>query len=221
MRFDDILNCAIFVHYPFLLSNFLCLMTTCVIMPCRSEHRVHRSCEAITSRTRTLVVGQRRHVQRTTRYTLRNLRDFAIHPHPIRHLNSSSSNLPNSPLQPSSENTTQPIVTSPQATQHSRPTMPQQRLAPKRRIVLQQVIDIAHPVIFCARPSTFFALRVHRLCRNRRAVDAWDRVRRRTHSDALPWSEYPRLLSVHRDACGCAGALSNLDRRTNGNCVKW
>lgn len=33
----------------------------------------------------------------------------------------------------------------------SRPTVPQQRLTSERRIVLQQIVDVPHPVVFLPR----------------------------------------------------------------------
>lgn len=66
--------------------------------------------------------------------------------------------------------------------------MPQQRLTPKRRIILQQIIDIPHPVIFLPRTRAL-ALSALLRVRDGRAVDARDRVERSADGHGLAGTE--------------------------------
>ena len=87
--------------------------------------------------------------------------------------------------------------------------MPRQRLAPERRIVLQQVIDIPNPVILLSRASTFAIQNVLGLG-NGRPIDAGNGVQRRAHGHRLARAEYMRYLPVHGQSRGRTTALTYL-----------
>ena len=89
--------------------------------------------------------------------------------------------------------------------------MPRERLAPERRVVLQQVVDVPHPVVLLARPRALDALAPVRRLADRRPVDARDRVQRRAHRHALARGEHVRRLAVHRQPGGGPRALTQLE----------
>lgn len=99
-----------------------------------------------------------------------------------------------------------------QANQTSLPTMSQQRLAPKRRIILQEIIDVPDPIVLLPRARALFFRKAPVVLRVRdgRAVDARNRVERRAHGHGFAWGEDVRDLAVHREACGRARAFADL-----------
>lgn len=86
--------------------------------------------------------------------------------------------------------------------------MHQQRLAPERRIVLQQPVDIPHPVVLLPRARAFASFAsVHASLGNtrddRRPVNRRDRVRRRAHGNRVAGAENCGLLAVEERARRC------------------
>lgn len=90
----------------------------------------------------------------------------------------------------------------------SRPTEPQQGLTPKGRIILQQIVDIPHPIVLFAWANAFFSI-LRWLC-DRRAVDAGYRIRRCTDGDRLSWFEGTGGLPIHGDTSFGSTAVSYL-----------
>ena len=96
--------------------------------------------------------------------------------------------------------------------------MSQQRLAPERGVVLQQVVDVSHPIIVLARSRTLAPTRLLLLSRahDRRPVDARDGIRRRLHGYGLARIQHVRRPTVHGDAGGRARAFAYLRQGVSG-----
>lgn len=66
----------------------------------------------------------------------------------------------------------------------SRPAVPEESLASERRVVLEQIVDVADPVVLFARSRALVHLRV--FLGDGGSIYARHRVRRRMNSDGLP-----------------------------------
>jgi len=86
----------------------------------------------------------------------------------------------------------------------------QKGLAPERGIVLEQVIDIPHPVVFLPWSGTF----LWALCTvgfgDRGSIDAWNGIGGRLNVDGFAWVEDVGCSTIHRDTCGGAAAVTYL-----------
>jgi hypothetical protein len=89
----------------------------------------------------------------------------------------------------------------------------QKGLAPERGIVLEQVIDIPHPVVFLPWSSAF----LWTLCTvgfgDRGSVDAWNGIRGRLNVDGFARVENVGCSAIHRDPCGGTAAVTYLKPR--------
>jgi hypothetical protein len=76
-------------------------------------------------------------------------------------------------------------------------TITKKRLAPKRCIVLQQIIDVPDPIILFSGPNAFLAWLFVSIIGYGGAVNARHWVWRSLYSNGLPWIKNMRHTPVH------------------------
>ena len=86
----------------------------------------------------------------------------------------------------------------------------QKGLAPERGIVLEQIVDIPHPVVFLPWSGTFLWAFCAVGFGDRRSIDAWNGVGGCVNVDGFTWVENVGCSTIHRDPSRGTAAVTYL-----------